>query len=327
MAATALDTHVFWITSRAAGSLALILASLSVGFGLLMAGKLVRGRGPDLRVVHEALALGTIGALVVHAGALVFDGFVGMSALDVTVPFLSGYHRFWTTLGIMGGWAIVLLGLSFYLRDRIGRGRWKLLHRFTAVGWLAGAGHALGEGTDAGTWWFLPRWPSSSARRSRCSPRAGPPRSLSELSAPAEPPTTHPGDDRTMPPASTPPPTPEARRAAVTERARLRRERTRRLRRRIAAGAVSAFVALFATISIQMATGHDPVLAARSTSTQATTAQAATGSDDDTTSSGTSAPLVTSSSGTSSSSTGTSASTQSSGSTSSAPAAVTTQQS
>jgi sulfoxide reductase heme-binding subunit YedZ len=153
--ATAVDTHLFWITSRAAGTLALILASLSVGFGLLMAGKLLKGRGPDLRVVHEALSLATMAALAVHAGALLFDGFIGMSVLDVTVPFVASYHRFWTALGIVGGWAIVLLGLSFYARDRIGRDRWKLLHRFTALGWLAGIGHALGEGTDAGRVWFL----------------------------------------------------------------------------------------------------------------------------------------------------------------------------
>ena len=72
-----------------------------------------------------------------------------------TVPFASAYHRFWTSVGIIGGWAIVLLGLSFYVRDRIGRNRWKLLHRFTALGWLLGAGHSLGEGTDAGQWLFL----------------------------------------------------------------------------------------------------------------------------------------------------------------------------
>ena len=146
---------ILWITSRAAGSLALLLASLSVGLGLLMAGKLLKGRTPDLRVLHEALALATIAALVVHAGALLLDGFIGMSVAEVTVPFVTGYHRFWTALGVIGGWAIVLLGLSFYARDLIGRNRWKALHRFTAVGWLMGAGHALGEGTDAGRWWFL----------------------------------------------------------------------------------------------------------------------------------------------------------------------------
>jgi hypothetical protein len=33
--------------------------------------------------------------------------------------------------------------------------RWRKLHRFTALAWLAGLAHALGEGTDAGQLWFL----------------------------------------------------------------------------------------------------------------------------------------------------------------------------
>jgi methionine sulfoxide reductase heme-binding subunit len=45
--------QLFWVTSRAAGMIALIAASLAVTAGLLMSGRLVR-RNPDLRVVHEA---------------------------------------------------------------------------------------------------------------------------------------------------------------------------------------------------------------------------------------------------------------------------------
>ena len=33
--------------------------------------------------------------------------------------------------------------------------RWRKLHRFTALAWLAGLVHALGKGTDAGQVWFL----------------------------------------------------------------------------------------------------------------------------------------------------------------------------
>ena len=48
-----------------------------------------------------------------------------------------------------------LLGLSFYARGRIGRQRWRKLHRFMALAWILGLVHSLGEGTDAGTAWFL----------------------------------------------------------------------------------------------------------------------------------------------------------------------------
>ena len=50
---------------------------------------------------------------------------------------------------------MTLLGLSYYVRGRIGVERWRRLHRFTALAWLLGVAHALGEGTDAGTTWFL----------------------------------------------------------------------------------------------------------------------------------------------------------------------------
>ena len=74
---------------------------------------------------------------------------------DIAIPFVSGYKTGWTTLGIIAGWGLVLLGLSYYARRRIGSARWRSLHRFTAVVWLAGIAHSLGEGTDAGQTWFL----------------------------------------------------------------------------------------------------------------------------------------------------------------------------
>jgi methionine sulfoxide reductase heme-binding subunit len=154
MAATAAPQHLFWITSRAAGSAALVLSSLAVSLGLLMGSRLVKGRGLDLRVTHEALSLGTMISIVVHAAALLGDSFLHPSLLDVTVPFVSGYEPIWTTTGIVAGWAMIALGLSYYARSRIGVRRWRALHRFTALAWALGLAHSLGEGTDAGELWF-----------------------------------------------------------------------------------------------------------------------------------------------------------------------------
>lgn len=155
MLATAVALHLFWITSRAAGLVALLTSSAAVGLGLTMGARRVRGRGPDLRTTHEALSLATMVALAVHAFALLGDGFLSPSLADVTVPLVSGYHRAWTTAGIVGGWMMVVLGLAYYARARIGVARWRTLHRFTALAWLLGLAHALGEGTDAGQAWFL----------------------------------------------------------------------------------------------------------------------------------------------------------------------------
>jgi methionine sulfoxide reductase heme-binding subunit len=153
--ATAVGPHLYWITSRAAGIAALLLSSLSVCVGLLMGGRILKGRQPDLRVTHEALSLGTLVALVVHGLTLLGDAYLHPSLGDVAVPFLSGYKTLWTSAGIVSFWALLLLGLSYYARNRIGAQRWRKLHRFTALAWILGLVHSLGEGTDAGQAWFL----------------------------------------------------------------------------------------------------------------------------------------------------------------------------
>jgi sulfoxide reductase heme-binding subunit YedZ len=155
LAAAAADGHVFWITSRAAGVVALLASSAAVSAGLLMGGRMVGRGGLDLRIVHEALSLATLLALAVHALALLGDGYLQPSLADIALPFASGYQRWWMAAGIVAGWTLLLLGLSYYVRARIGVARWRTLHRLTALAWLLGIGHALGMGTDAGTAWFV----------------------------------------------------------------------------------------------------------------------------------------------------------------------------
>jgi methionine sulfoxide reductase heme-binding subunit len=147
--------HLFWITSRAAGIVALVLASLAVSLGLVMSLKFMRRRGPDLLATHEILSLSALVAIAVHGLSLLGDQFLHPSVADIAIPFVSGYRTFWTSLGIIAGWGLAALGLSYYLRRHIGSQRWRKLHRFTALLWIFGLAHSLGEGTDAGQVWFL----------------------------------------------------------------------------------------------------------------------------------------------------------------------------
>ena len=153
--ATAVTPHLYWIASRAAGSAALLLSSASVCVGLCMGRRLLRLDKADLRIAHEALSLATIAALLVHVLTLLGDNFFRPSLADLTIPFVSGYETVWTTIGIVAFWAMLALGLSYYARTKIGVQRWRALHRFTALAWVLGLAHSLGEGTDAGQLWFL----------------------------------------------------------------------------------------------------------------------------------------------------------------------------
>jgi sulfoxide reductase heme-binding subunit YedZ len=150
-------THLFWITSRAAGILALTLSSASLGAGLLIRsrGEGRRLAGADVRVLHEALALATLAAVAVHGLALLGDSYFHPSPFEISIPFISAYRPFWTGLGILGGWGLAILGLTYYARDRIGQARWRYLHRFIAIFWALGIVHTIGAGTDAGQLWLL----------------------------------------------------------------------------------------------------------------------------------------------------------------------------
>lgn len=148
-------THWFWILSRGAGTAALVLAAASVSYGLVMAGRMRRGGATERRAYHEALALSTLVAIAFHGLVLLGDPFLHPDLADVTIPFVSSYKTIWTSTGIVAGWMLVAIGLSFYVRDRIGRARYAVIHRLVVVAWALGLVHAFFEGTDAGTVWFI----------------------------------------------------------------------------------------------------------------------------------------------------------------------------
>ena len=148
--------YLFWITSRAAGTTAMILASASVGVGLAMGRKLFkRFLGPDRLYIHQTLSLAVLVALAVHALVLLGDSYLRPSVLDVTVPFALSYKTLPTSIGIVSAWAMAALGLSYYLRSKIGYRRWKAIHGFTVLAWIGGLIHTFTEGTDAGQLWFI----------------------------------------------------------------------------------------------------------------------------------------------------------------------------
>ena len=156
-ASTSVGPHLFWITSRAAGVAALVLSSASVGAGLLISGRGSprKGLGGDAKALHEALSMATLVAISVHGAALLGDGFMRPTVLDISIPFTGAYRPIWTGIGITAGWALAALGLSYYARGWVGQSRWRSLHRFTALFWVLGVIHSIGSGTDAEQPWFL----------------------------------------------------------------------------------------------------------------------------------------------------------------------------
>jgi sulfoxide reductase heme-binding subunit YedZ len=147
--------HLFWITSRAAGGAALLLASASVAVGLMMSSKRPDANKRDLRAIHEALSLTTLAMVALHGLALLGDSYLNPGPAGIAIPFVGFYRPLWTALGIVAAYGLATLGLTYYLRDRVGAARWRRLHRLTAVFWLLAIAHTIGAGSDAAEWWFL----------------------------------------------------------------------------------------------------------------------------------------------------------------------------
>ena len=148
--------YAWWLASRASGIVALVLIALSVAIGLAMAAKAFRKPGlPRILIaIHEHAALAALVAIAVHGITLLGDSWLNPGPLGIAVPFVMDHERVFTGLGIIGGYLAAILGLTFYLRRRVGTRRWRNLHRLTPLVYVLGVIHALGSGSDAGTTWM-----------------------------------------------------------------------------------------------------------------------------------------------------------------------------
>jgi methionine sulfoxide reductase heme-binding subunit len=117
-----------------------------------VAGRLVRNR--NVGVFHQQLAVCAIFMIGLHGVTLLGDPWLDPGPAGITVPFSLSYRPLWTGLGIIGGYLAVVLGLSFYIRGRIGRRLWRRVHGLIIVVYVLAVAHTLGAGTDASTVWL-----------------------------------------------------------------------------------------------------------------------------------------------------------------------------
>lgn len=148
--------YVWWLISRASGVMALVLVSLSVLMGLAMAARALphaRSKRAVARL-HEHIALTALGATAAHGASLLGDGWLRPGLSGIAVPFAMTYRPPFTAAGILAGYLLALVGPSFYLRRRIGAGRWRKLHRVSSAVWALAVVHTLGAGSDATAPWL-----------------------------------------------------------------------------------------------------------------------------------------------------------------------------
>lgn len=148
--------YVWWLISRASGILALGLVSLAVLLGLAMSTRVFARPGlkKSLMRLHEHIAIIGLIAICVHGLSLLGDRWLRPGIGGIAIPFAMSYRPLFTGIGILGGYLAALLGLSFYVRRRIGAKLWRKMHRATVLVWVLGVIHTLGAGSDTSTFWL-----------------------------------------------------------------------------------------------------------------------------------------------------------------------------
>jgi methionine sulfoxide reductase heme-binding subunit len=144
----------FWMLARASGLLAYSALTASTLLGLLVKARpfrsLSRATVTDL---HRFVAFTALGALAVHAIALVLDAAMPMPVRALVIPGLSPYRPIWTSAGVIAAELMILIIVSFPLRRFIGAKGWRRLHWATYATYALAAIHGIASGTDTSRPW------------------------------------------------------------------------------------------------------------------------------------------------------------------------------
>lgn len=148
-AATAAQS--FWFISRSSGVLAYLLLTLSVLWGLVQSGAILRPTIPPALALglHNFLSWSALVMAGLHAVVLLGDGYIKMGLLPLFVPFIAPVQPFWVGLGVIALYLSLLLSLSFYVRKHIGQKNFRAFHYLTYLAYILVTLHGLGSGTDS----------------------------------------------------------------------------------------------------------------------------------------------------------------------------------
>lgn len=140
---------VAWLIARAAGLVAFALLTVSVTLGLMVSTKLLRPkRQKAVFAWHQTLVWTALSMLVLHGVSILLDPVMRFGLTAVVVPGAAPWRPTTVAAGVVAGWLMLALALSFRVRRRIGQRRWRLLHYASFPAFALALGHAMHAGTD-----------------------------------------------------------------------------------------------------------------------------------------------------------------------------------
>jgi predicted ferric reductase len=146
----------YWFLSRGSAIASYWLLWLSMSSGIIITNKMAKiwpGIPPSYEI-HQFTSLFGLGLALFHALILTGDRYIQYTILQVFLPFTSqNYRPVWVGIGQVAFYAWLLINLSFYMRQRIGKTAWRFIHFVSYASFIAIMFHGIFSGTDASATW------------------------------------------------------------------------------------------------------------------------------------------------------------------------------
>jgi len=156
------DPKIFWFLSRGSAIAAFWLLWLAMSMGVSMTNKMAQiwPGVPPAYEVHQYTSLLGLGFALFHALILTGDHFIKYTVPIVLIPFAGkDYKPIWVGIGQVAFYVWVVVAFTFYLRGRIGKKAWRLIHLGSYACFLAVMVHGIYSGSDtAASWTYYSYW-------------------------------------------------------------------------------------------------------------------------------------------------------------------------
>jgi len=146
----AFTSTYFWYTTRATGIVALLLLTLVVTLGTLVANRIggtFVGRF-ELNELHRSISMVAMLFLFIHILTTVVDSYVSTGIISAFVPMTSAYKTIPIAIGAVGFDLLLCVWISSLLKVRIKNESWRFIHWFSWLAYTSAIIHAYMSGSD-----------------------------------------------------------------------------------------------------------------------------------------------------------------------------------
>ncbi len=151
MALVAFGPHTAWHLTRATGTVAYLLLTGSVAWGLILTTRIIKEVTPPplVMAMHKFISWLAIGLAGFHALILLYDTYYTYTLAHLMIPFIGPYRPGWVGLGVIGMYLSLLTSVSYAWRKWLGHKSWRALHYLTFPAYALVTVHGLMAGTDS----------------------------------------------------------------------------------------------------------------------------------------------------------------------------------